>query len=75
MKVTSNIVESLLESPGQGDKPGDKRTTKIKRDKDWGEWVVELYVNGKHYEPADYHTDDKQDAIDTAKAMEKPITR
>lgn len=34
-----------------------------------GEYVCRLYVNGKHYKPADYFTDDAQDASDTAQAM------
>lgn len=34
-------------------------------------YIVKLFKNGKHYEPADYYTDDKKDAIGTAKMMVK----
>lgn len=33
---------------------------------DWQEYVVRFYINGKHQRKADYHADDKQDALDTA---------
>lgn len=33
---------------------------------DWCEYVVKFYNHGKHQKRADYHTDDRQDAIDTA---------
>lgn len=38
-----------------------------------GEYRVVLYVNGARYSPADYFTEDKGDAIDTARAMVKPL--
>lgn len=47
-------------------KVGD-RSVKIYRDTDWNEFRVEFYVNGKHQVDADYHTDDKQDAMDSSK--------
>jgi len=34
-------------------------------------FIVKLFKNGKHHEPADYFTDDKGDAIGTAKMMVK----
>lgn len=34
-------------------------------------FIVKLFKNGKHHEPADYYTDDKSDAIGTAKMMVK----
>ena len=41
---------------------------KVYKDKDWGEHRVRFYSpEGKHYPEADYHTDDKEDAHDTAK--------
>lgn len=53
-------------------------TTKIKtivaniyRDADTDEYAVKLFVDGKHYEPADYFTSDREDAINTADAMVK----
>ena len=40
---------------------------KVYKDRDWGEHRVKFYdPEGKHYKDADYHTDDKQDAHDTA---------
>jgi hypothetical protein len=39
---------------------------KVYKDKDWGEYRVKHYENGKHLEKADAHTDDKEDAMDTA---------
>ena len=42
---------------------------KVFKDTEWGEYIAKLYVNGTEYKPASYHTDDKQDAIDTANAM------
>jgi hypothetical protein len=39
---------------------------KIYKDIEWGEYVVKFFVNGRHQTDADYHTDDKNDAIDTA---------
>jgi len=47
-------------------KVGD-RSVKIYRDTDWNEFKVQFYLNGKHQADADYHTDDKQDAMDSSK--------
>ncbi len=33
---------------------------------EWAECVVRFYINGKHMKRADYHTDDRTDAINTA---------
>lgn len=41
-------------------------TAKIYRDTEWQEYRVKFYREGQHLQNADYHTDDKQDAIDTA---------
>jgi hypothetical protein len=44
-------------------------TTRIvKRD---DEYVVLVYVDGKRYSPADYFTDDRTDAVGTARAIER----
>lgn len=48
------------------------RTVKVYYNSDLAEFVVKLYVDGTHYEPADYFTDDKQDADGTAAAMLEP---
>jgi len=42
---------------------------KIYRDYEWNEFVCRLFVNGAELKDSSYHTDDKQDAIDTAEAM------
>lgn len=42
------------------------QTVKVYRDSEWQEYRVRSYPNGKLYAPADYHTTDKQDALDTA---------
>ena len=38
----------------------------IYKDTEWGEYRVQFYADHKHLLDADYHTDDKQDAYDTA---------
>ena len=49
------------------------RTVKVFYDPDLSEYVARLYVAGDLYEPADYFTDDKADAIDTAKNMAQDL--
>jgi hypothetical protein len=44
-----------------------KHCAKIYKDHEWNEHRVKFFVNGKHHEPADYHTDDYEDAHGTAK--------
>ena len=39
---------------------------KVYRDTDWNEFIVKFYENGVHQADADYHTDDSEDARDTA---------
>lgn len=36
---------------------------------EFGEYVVRFYVDGVHQARADYHTDDRDDAIGTAEAF------
>lgn len=38
-------------------------------DAHWGEWRCEVWINGEHQEDADYHTDDRKDAYQTAAIM------
>ena len=54
---------------GNTPKMQDKVRLTIARKSDTNEWLVKVYVNGKYSEDKTYYTDDKQDAIDTAKAM------
>lgn len=50
-------------------KASEELTVKTYRDTDWGEYRVKTYVQGQHQIDADYHTEDKQDALDTAHAI------
>ena len=45
----------------------------IKRDTEWDEWIVEVWIDGKINEAKSYHTDDKQDAIDTHIHMKQEL--
>lgn len=47
----------------------DAVTTTIRKDRDTGEWIVRVRVNGKLDEDATYYTDDKDDAEATANMM------
>ena len=40
---------------------------RIYRDTDWSEYRVRFFRDGQHMANADYHTDDKTDANDTAR--------
>jgi hypothetical protein len=44
-------------------------SVKVYRDTEWDEYSVRVFKNGVEQVMASYHTDDKQDAIDTARAM------
>ena len=43
--------------------------TKVYRDSECDEYRVKLFIAGVHRTRADYHTDDKGDALATAKVM------
>ena len=45
-----------------------KHTAKVYKDREWDEYRVRHYVDGKHHEPSDYHCDDLEDAKGTAEA-------
>ena len=49
------------------------REVKIVWDSEWQQYQCRLYVENKFYQPATYFTDDLSDAIDSAKAMAKPL--
>lgn len=49
------------------------RTVLVYFDSETQEYVCKLFVDNKHYEPADYFTNDYEDAIGTAKEMCKAI--
>lgn len=42
------------------------RFARVYRDSEWNEYRVRFFRGGKYESAADYHTDDKQDALDTA---------
>lgn len=46
-----------------------KHHARVVYNHDLGEFKAKVYPNGKHHEPADYFTDNKEDAQGTAKAM------
>lgn len=43
------------------------KTAKVYRDHEWEEYRVKHFVDGKHQKKADYHTNDRDDAHNTAK--------
>jgi hypothetical protein len=47
----------------------DGNTTTVYKDSEWGEYVVKVQQNGRPVPKVTYHTDAKDDAIGTAKAM------
>lgn len=59
--VTEGGARSLVAQDDEG-----AFAYKVYRDREWDEYVVKFYVNGQHQTDADYHTDDKNDAMSTA---------
>ena len=51
------------------------RTVRIYRDAEWDEFRARLFIEGLLYEPADYFTDDRDDAFNTGMAMLEPTLR
>ena len=51
------------------------RVVRIYRDAEWNEFRARLFIEGKVYEPGDYHTSDKEDAWDTGMSMLEPTLR
>lgn len=49
------------------------RTVKVYYDSNYDEYVARLYMDGALYAPADYFTDDRDDAIETARLMAAPV--
>lgn len=50
-----------------------QRTVKVYRYPAIDEYICRMYVDGTPCVDTDYHTDNKQDALDTAKAMVDPV--
>ncbi len=47
------------------------RTVKVYHRPEWNEYVVRLFKDDVLYALSDYFTDDREDAMDTSKAMLK----
>lgn len=48
-------------------------TAKVYHNTEWQEYVVKWFnTRGTHMDASDYHTDDKQDALDTAQLSMEP---
>jgi hypothetical protein len=54
---------------------GTTRTVKVYRDSDWDEYVCRLFEGDKEFKGAAYHTNDKADALETAKRMANPTLK
>lgn len=74
IKFVTNKVKSVKEESELtegvrkvGDYSAGRHKATIHKDSDLSEYKVKFYEDGKHHEPADYFTDDKEDATDTAK--------
>jgi len=52
-----------------------QRAVKVYKNVEWNEYVVQFYEGGHRNPEADYHTDDKQDAIDSAASYLKKGTQ
>jgi hypothetical protein len=50
-------------------KAAAEATAKVYHDTDWSEYRVKFYIQGQHHQDADYHTEDRLDALDTARAQ------
>ena len=47
--------------------------TRVVFDNDWNEYIVQAYLQGRRHADADYHTDNKFDALGTASALRNEI--
>jgi hypothetical protein len=82
LKTVRSLVEKVLLDEAKGQKLSavihsdcGKHSAKIYKDSEWGEHVVKFHINGKHHEPADYHTNDYHDAHGTAKLELSRMTK
>lgn len=48
---------------------------KIDKNRETGEYVAKVYINGKYSEDKTYYTNDLQDAVDTAKHMKSEFEK
>lgn len=72
-EYTDNAIETENAYIDMINEAKTKITTKIKKEDD--EYIVQLFINGKYQKDADYFTDDKDDAKQTAKAMIKHASK
>lgn len=45
-----------------------QKRARVYHDPEWREFVVRFYAGGLHMDGSDYHTDDYEDAVATARA-------
>lgn len=50
-------------------KASEEITVKTYHDTEWSEYRVKTYIQGHHQTDADYHTDCREDALDTARSI------
>ena len=48
-------------------------TLKLRKDREWGEWIVGYYVNGRLDEGKSYYTDSRDDALTTMSVMAEHV--
>jgi hypothetical protein len=61
---TMKLISKTQATIGTGD-----FLVKVYKDSEWNEYVCRLFINGEESVDSSYHTDDKQDALDTANSM------
>lgn len=63
------MAQRFIGSIQLADYQDTKRAVRIYKDSETKEYVCKLHINGKHYEPADYFTDNHGDAHGTAEKL------
>lgn len=61
------MAKRLIQTETHTSGTGTVHTAKVYRDSEWDEYVVKFAVDSHLLKKSDYHTSDKQDALDTAK--------
>lgn len=65
----SEVINEARRKVGEYENADTGRKAVLYKDPEWEEFQVEFFQDGKHQKKATYHTDDKQDAIDTGKGF------
>lgn len=60
MRLLTKINDTIM---------GGDFLVKVYKDTEWNEYVCRLFVNGTEMVDSAYHTEDLQDALDTASSM------